>query len=120
MRGARSWRGSLRDRLLAAFVLVGVPPVLLLAVAVTTLVSRSFDETAARRLEAGLRAVRSRITEMERRAATQVALVANQDLAATVPAEEGDLRLAETIGQKRDLPALEIVDAAGRVVSSRH
>jgi nitrogen fixation/metabolism regulation signal transduction histidine kinase len=120
VRGARSWRGSLRDRLLAAFVLVGVPPVLLLAVAVTTLVSRSFDETAARRLEAGLRAVRSRITEMERRAATQVALVANQDLAATVPAEEGDLRLAETIGQKRDLPALEIVDAAGRVVSSRH
>jgi hypothetical protein len=51
--GARSWRGSLRDRLLAAFVLVGVPPVLLLAVAVTTLVSRSFDETAARRLEGG-------------------------------------------------------------------
>jgi len=120
VRGARSWRGSLRDRLLAAFVLVGVPPVLLLAVAVTTLVSRSFDETAARRLEAGLRAVRSRIAEMERRAATQVTLVANQDLAATVPAEEGDLRLAETIGQKRDLPALEIVDAAGRVVSSRH
>jgi two-component system nitrogen regulation sensor histidine kinase NtrY len=120
MRGARSWRGSLRDRLLAAFVLVGVPPVLLLAVAVTTLVSRSFDETAARRLEAGLRAVRARIAEMERRAANQVALVANQDLAATVPAEEGDLRLAETLGQKRDLPALEIVDAAGRVVSSRH
>jgi len=89
VRGARSWRGSLRDRLLAAFVLVGVPPVLLLAVAVTTLVSRSFDETAARRLEAGLRAVRSRIAEMERRAATQVTLVA----AAAGPAD-GELLIA--------------------------
>ena len=120
MRGSRSWSGSLRDRLLAAFVLVGVPPVLLLAAAVTTLVSRSFDETAARRLEAGLRAVRARIAEMERRAGAQVALVATQDLPAAVPTEEGDLRLAETLGQKRELAALEIVDAGGRVVSSRH
>jgi signal transduction histidine kinase len=119
MTGPRSWRGSLRDRLLVAFVLVGVPPVLLLAAAMTELVSRSFDQTAARRLDAGLRAVRARIAEMERRAAAQVTLVATQDLPVTVPTEE-DLRLAETLGQKRELAALEIVDDAGRVVSSRH
>jgi nitrogen fixation/metabolism regulation signal transduction histidine kinase len=120
MNASRSGRGSLRDRLLVAFVLVGVPPVLLLAAAVTTLMSRSFDQTAARRLDAGLRAVRARIAELERRADAQVALVAAQDLPATVPTEEGDLRLAETLGRKRELAALEIVDAAGRVVSSRH
>jgi signal transduction histidine kinase len=120
MSGTRSRRGSLRDRLLIAFVLVGIPPVLLLAAAVTTVVSRSFEETAVLRLEAGLRAVRVRVAELERRAAAQVALVAVQDLPAAVPTEEGDLGLAQSLGQKRELAALEIVDATGRVVSSRH
>jgi nitrogen fixation/metabolism regulation signal transduction histidine kinase len=120
MRRARDRPGGLRDRLLAAFVLVAVPPVLLLAAAVTTVVSRTFEETAARRLEAGLRAARTRIAEMEQRAGAQVALAAAQDLPAAIPDDGGDLRLAETIGQKRELAAFEIVDAAGRVVSSRH
>lgn len=115
-----SSRRSLRGRLLVAFVLVSVPPVLLLAAAVTALMARSFDETAARRLEAALRAAEARIADLERRAAAQVALVAGQDLPAATPTEDGDLHLAESLGQRRELAALEIVDAKGRVVSSRH
>jgi nitrogen fixation/metabolism regulation signal transduction histidine kinase len=110
----------LRERLLSAFVLVSVPPVLLLAAAVTFLMARSFERTSARRLESGLRAAHTRLAELRSRAAAQVALVATQDLATTTPAEEGDLHLAESLGQKRELAALEIVDAEGKVVSSRH
>ena len=113
-------RGSLRWRLMTAFALVSVPPVLVLAAAVTMLISRSFERSAARRLDSGLRAAQARIGELRRRADAQVALVASQDLPAAVPTEEGDLRLADALGQKRELPALEIVDAANRVVSSRH
>jgi len=112
--------GSLRARLMTAFVLVAVPPVLLLAAAVTTLISRSFEDAATRRLQSGLRAAQSRVAELRRRADAQVALLAAQDLPATAPAGDGDLRVAETLGQKRELEALEIVDASGRVISSRH
>jgi signal transduction histidine kinase len=105
---------------MTAFVLVSIPPVLLLAATVTILVSRSFEQNAARRLESGLLAAQARIAELRRRADAQVALVASQDLPAAAPTEEGDLRLAESLGQRRELPALEILDATGRVVSSRH
>jgi hypothetical protein len=44
---------SLRARLLTAFVLVGVPPLLALALIVDALVTRSFD-TAARGMAAAL------------------------------------------------------------------
>jgi len=107
MSGPASPRGSLRGRLMTAFVLVSVPPVLLLAAAVTTLMSRRFEQTAAQRLESGLRAVQARIGDLKRRADAQVALVATQDLPAATPTEDGDLRLADALGQ-------------GRVVSSRH
>ena len=113
-------RGGLRGRLLSAFVLASVPPVLLLGGAVTILMARSFERTSARRLESGLRAAQTRLAELRRRAAAQVALVATQDLPAAAPAEDGDLHLAESLGQKRELAALEIVDAEGKVVSSRH
>ena len=119
MSGRVSPRGSLRRRLMTAFALASVPPVLLLAAAVTTLMSRSFEQTAARRLDSGLRAAQARVGDLRRRAVAQVALVATQDVPAAAPTEDGDLRLAEALGQKRELPALEIVDAAGRVVSSR-
>jgi signal transduction histidine kinase len=105
---------------MTAFVLVGVPPVLLMAVAVTLQISRSFEDSAARRLQSALGAGQSRIAELRQLAEAQVERVATQDLPALSPTEEGDLRLAEALGQKRDLPALEIVDAQGRVVSSRH
>ena len=105
---------------MTAFALVSVPPVLLLAAAVTTLISRSFERTAAQRLESGLRAAQTRIGELRRRADAQVARVATQDLPAVPPTEDGDLRLADALDQKRELPALEIVDAGNRVVSSRH
>lgn len=113
-------RGSLRGRLMTAFALVSVPPVLLLAAVVTTSMSRTFEKSAAARLDSGLRAVEGHVDGLRRRADAQVRLVAAQDLPAVSPTEDGDLRLADSLGQKRDLPALEIVDAEGRVVSSRH
>jgi len=120
VKGPPTLAGGLRERLLTAFVLVSVPPVLLLATAVILLMTRSFERTSARRLEAGLRAAEARLAELRRRAAAQVALIAAQDLPAAAPAEDGDLRLAESLGQRRELAALEIVDADGKVVSSRH
>jgi len=105
---------------MTAFALASVPPVLLLAAAITTRISQGFEKTAARRLDAGLGVARARIAELRRRADAQVERVAAQDLPAAVPTEDGDLHLAETLGQKRELPALEVVDAANRVISSRH
>jgi nitrogen fixation/metabolism regulation signal transduction histidine kinase len=117
---ASSSHGGLRRRLLTAFVLASIPPVLVLAGAVLTLMSRGFERTAARRLESGLRAAETRLAELQRRAAAQVTLVATQDLLAATPTEDGDLHLAEALGQRRELAALEVVDASGKVVSSRH
>ena len=46
---------SLRGRLLVAFVLVAVPPLLVLAVAVSALLARSFEASSRERLESALR-----------------------------------------------------------------
>ncbi|MBI3932025.1 MAG: HAMP domain-containing protein [Acidobacteria bacterium] len=111
---------GLRSRLLAAFVLVTVPPFLLLAVSVTALVTRSFEEGSRARLADGLRTARSRIDGLRRRAAEQVAAVALTDLPALAPSVADESGVAEILARRRELQALEIVGADGRVVSSHH
>jgi nitrogen fixation/metabolism regulation signal transduction histidine kinase len=113
-------KATLRNRLLVAFILVVVPPLVILALTATTLVSRGFEEDGAQRLTSGLRVAQNRIEALRGRAAEQVRAVAHDDLAALLPREEGDRSLAESIAARRDLQALEIVDGRGRVVSSSH
>jgi nitrogen fixation/metabolism regulation signal transduction histidine kinase len=110
----------LRGRLLLAFGLTAVPPLLLLAAAATVLVSGSYERSQAQRLASGLDAVRQRVERLRERAAAQVVAATHEDLLTAIPREEGDRDLAAAIALRRDLPAFEIVDARGRVVSSSH
>jgi nitrogen fixation/metabolism regulation signal transduction histidine kinase len=111
---------SLRLRLLSGFVLVAVPPVLLLAAAVTLLVSRSFEVGADARLDASLDAVRRRIDALRSRAASATKSVAASDLPAQEAAGIDDRLAAEEPALRRDLQVLEVVAEDGRVVSSAH
>jgi two-component system nitrogen regulation sensor histidine kinase NtrY len=112
--------GGLRRRLLGAFAIVAVLPLLLFSAFVTSLVSRSLEETAMERLTSGLRAAQERLLALRRRAAAQVAAVAESDLTSVRPSEEGDRDVTHQIAARRDLAALEIVDRSGRLVSSHH
>jgi nitrogen fixation/metabolism regulation signal transduction histidine kinase len=117
---------GLRERLLLAFVLVAVPPLLVLTVAVNTLIGRSFETEAARRLQSGLDAAHQRLVRLQGRAADQLAAVARVDLSLADPTEPtaaGEpppLDLAHHLAQQRDLEALEVVDREGRILSSHH
>jgi two-component system, NtrC family, nitrogen regulation sensor histidine kinase NtrY len=110
--------GGLRGRLLTAFVLVAVPPLLLLTAAVTALLARSFTQSGDERLGDALASALGQVDRQLKRAEVEVASVA-----AELPDRRPDAdlpHLALKIGQNHALPALEIVDASGRVVSSRH
>jgi len=110
--------GTIRRRLLTAFAAVAVPPVLLLAALVLVLLSRSFERTAASRLQDGTDAVFGRLARMEDVARVKVAAVAREDLPV---AADADLPgLAGESGERRDLPVLEIVSAEGTILSSLH
>ncbi len=112
----RGWRG----RLLAAFLLVAVPPLLVLAAFVFALVSERLDRNDRGRLDSGVRAVARRLEEQQRRAAAQVAAAAREDLP-SLPADPESARLVATvISERRDLPLVEVVGADGRVLSSHH
>jgi len=113
-------RGGLRGRLLAAFVLVAVPPLLLLTAAVTELLARSFAQSGDERLREALAAALGQVDRELKRAEAEVASVAAEDLPQLRPDARALPELAKTLGQNRALPALEIVDERGRVVSSRH
>ena len=110
---------SLRARLLTAFVLVAVPPLLALALIVDALVTRSFDAAATRRLQAALGAMQARLGSMTRTADDRVAASVGQDMPAGRWTEE-DRSLCDRIALKRELPLLTLVDAAGRIVCSHH
>jgi nitrogen fixation/metabolism regulation signal transduction histidine kinase len=109
----------LRPRLLLAFLLVSVPPVLLMALLIVDRASRSFEDAADARLRAALRATRSALATARNAAAAQVAAAA-LDLPATAPPAEGDIRIATLLAHRHGLEALEIVDADGKTLSSHH
>ena len=109
----------IRGRLLLAFVLVAMPPVAALALLVGVRVSRAYEETAATRLASALDTTRERIERLQARAEARVAAIATLDLPA-LPASEDASALAEMLGARHDLAVLEIVDARGLVISSRH
>ena len=109
---------GLRGRLLAAFVLVAVPPLLLFAVFVVALVSERLERSARQRLGQGLDAVSARVDGLRRQAEAGVTAAAREDLTAH-PEPDDMLRGAAALGERHGLPLLEIVDASGRVVSSR-
>lgn len=114
------WISGLRGRLLVAFTLVAIPPILLLALSVRVLISRSFERTTEARLRGALRAALDEVDKRRLRAREQVALVATMDLPGAQESEETVPRLASTLASRRNLAALEIIDREGRVVSSHH
>ncbi|MBN2369715.1 MAG: HAMP domain-containing protein [Vicinamibacteria bacterium] len=112
-----SWR-SLRLRVLAAFVLVAVPPVLLLALIITSNVTQTYHAAAAERLDHGIGAVSARIDDLRARAQRRVDVIADRRLAAANV--EDEIRLADPAGIDHDLQALEILEVNGRTISSHH
>ena len=112
------WHG-LRGRLLTAFVLVAVPPLLVFAAFVVALVSERLDRSARQRLGQGLEAVRARVGGLRQQAEEGVAAVVD-DLPNVAGSEDSFRNAAGPIGDKRGLPLVEIVDASGHVLSSRH
>jgi len=110
----------LRRRLLLAFVLVGVPPVVVLAFTISSLISRRFEERASERLQQALATVEDEMATLAQRAERAVAAVVAEDLPAVGPRDETGPTLASELARRRDLPALEIVDRDGRIISSHH
>jgi signal transduction histidine kinase len=115
----RRGRG-LRRRLLAAFVLVAVPPLLLFAVFVMALVSERLERSARQRLGQGLDAVSGRVGSLRRAAEAGVTAIVGDDLAERPASEDDERAAAAHLGTSHGLPLLEIVDPSGHVLSSRH
>ncbi|HEY8148333.1 MAG TPA: ATP-binding protein [Vicinamibacteria bacterium] len=111
---------GLRGRLLAAFVLVAVPPLLLFAVFVMALVSDRLERAARQRLGQGLDGVRARVSSLQRQADVAVAAIVREKLSSAAVSEEEARKVADELGASHGLPLLEIVDGSGRVLSSRH
>jgi two-component system, NtrC family, nitrogen regulation sensor histidine kinase NtrY len=107
--------GTLRLKLVAAFALVSVPPLVLLAAAVILLVERAFDDAVNQRLVQGLKAAENRVESLERRAATEVTAIAEDLTGGGLP---GDV--APRLAEQHQLDVLELLDAEERVLSSRH
>jgi nitrogen fixation/metabolism regulation signal transduction histidine kinase len=110
-----SRRRSLRLRLLAAFALVSVPPLIVLTGAVLVLVGRAFDTAVTRRLEQGMETARRRIQALESRARAEV-----EAIAFDLPLLASDDRAAASVAERHQLQVLELLDGEGRVLSSAH
>ncbi len=112
---------SLRGRLLTAFVLVAVPPLLVLAVAVSALLARSFEAGTQERLASTLRSGLDEVARKRSEAREKLRRAVEQDLPRLgLLTEEPDQDVAKRLADLRDLPAIELVDADGRLVSSGH
>jgi nitrogen fixation/metabolism regulation signal transduction histidine kinase len=112
-------RRGLRARLLAAFAVVAVPPLLAFAAVVMAVVSERLERSATQRLDSGLQAVQRRLAERRRAATERVTGAAAEDL--RVVSDESRLReAASAIARRRELDVVEIVARDGRVVSSHH
>jgi two-component system, NtrC family, nitrogen regulation sensor histidine kinase NtrY len=106
--------GSLRLKLLAAFVLLSTPPLVILAGAVIILVDRAFDAAVEQRLTQGIGAAKGRIDDLARLASGDVDNIA-ETLAAEPSAESGTAWLTQ-----QRLEVLEVLDSDNRVLWSRH
>jgi len=111
---------GLRGRLLAAFVLVAVPPLFLFAVFVMALVADRLEVAARQRLGQGLVGVRARVSGLQRQADAAVAAIVGEKLSSAAVSEEEARKAAADLGERHGLPLLEIIDGSGRVLSSRH
>jgi two-component system, NtrC family, nitrogen regulation sensor histidine kinase NtrY len=110
----------LHARLVVAFVLVAVPPLLLLAVAVNTLLTRRFQTEAQVRLDEAVAKVVEQVNQRRGSVIERVALIAQRELAAVEMGDDGGLYAATRLARTHDLPLLEILDSQGRVLSSHH
>jgi two-component system nitrogen regulation sensor histidine kinase NtrY len=113
-----SLRPGLRGRLLAALVLVSVTPLVAMAVATVTLLSRSFERATGQRLQDTLKAAEREVARRQRQAALLAETVVRDDL----PARSGEASwsVAGDLAGARSVDVLEIVDGSGRVLSSAH
>jgi two-component system nitrogen regulation sensor histidine kinase NtrY len=103
---------SLRARLLVALLLVGAPPVLVLAWLIDGRVAHRLEALSRARLDSALGAARERFAATRARAAEQVGRIARGELAGTVT--------VDALAERHGLDVLEIVDRDGRVVASHH
>jgi two-component system nitrogen regulation sensor histidine kinase NtrY len=108
---------KLRGRLLTALLLVGAPPVLLLAWLVDGRVSARLEAASRTRVEATLRAARERFAALQARSAERVERIARLELR---EAPAADPLAADALAERQGLDVLEIVDRDGRVVASHH
>jgi nitrogen fixation/metabolism regulation signal transduction histidine kinase len=109
---------GLRRRLLAAFLVVTILPLLFLSGAVALLLSDGLERATRERLDRSLDAARARFGTLADRARERVAAAVADDLPALGPGD--DDRLLDEIARRRDLPALEVTDAAGVLIASHH
>jgi signal transduction histidine kinase len=103
---------KLRARLLLALLLVGAPPVVLLAWLIDGRLAQRLEALSRARLDSALHAAGERFAATRARAAEQVGRIARGELAppATV----------DTLAQRHGLDVLEVVDEGGRVMASHH
>ncbi len=111
-------RTGLRRRLVGAFLLVTVVPLILFSTAVGVLFQRGLEQATRDRLDSSLDAVRIRFAALAARARERVAAVAADDLPALGPGD--DDHLLDEIARRRELPVLELIDGAGIVIASHH
>jgi two-component system nitrogen regulation sensor histidine kinase NtrY len=103
-------------RVFLAFAVVAVPPVILLAVVLSSRLSETFEESSWRRAQHGLQAAEHRLERLRARAAERLDALAGGGLDAVVE----DPAAVDALGARHDLPVLVVLDAKGRVVASRH
>ncbi len=110
----------LRGRLLIAFLLVAVPPLVLLALSVTTLFGRRFEQRSQQQLRQVATALRDEIPRLRERAEQHLAAIVQEDLTETRPGRADEPWPAEAVARRRGLDVLELVDAGGRLLASSH
>jgi two-component system nitrogen regulation sensor histidine kinase NtrY len=86
---------------------------------VDTLVTRSFDAAARRRLDSALGVMQARLDAMKLSAAQQVSVSTREDLPAS-PWNEDTAAVCDRIAAKRGLPLVALTDAAGKLVCAHH
>ena len=111
-------RAGLRRRLVGAFLIVTVVPLILFSTAVAVLFQQGLEQATRDRLHSSLDAVRLRFAALAARARERVAAVAVDDLPALGPGD--DDRLLDEIARRRELPVLELIDGSGVVIASHH